>query len=245
MADSAEQSHSWLHQRFLNARNRLQRRSILNEQDIEARFTKTYHLNYWGSVESRSGSGSTAEATQQIRRMLPEVIKQFGVRRLFDAPCGDFNWMQLLRPSLDVDYTGGDIVRPMIEHLSQTHADARTRFVHFDITRSDFPDVDLWLCRDCLFHLSYADARRALEGFARSSIPYVLMTTHLNDGQFVNRDISTGDYRSMDLFSAPYSLPRDVLFRFDDPTSARREMCLWSREQIVAALAAHSWPAAA
>ena len=35
------------------------------------------------------------------------------IKRLFDAPCGDFNWMKEVH-LLDVDYIGGDIVSSLV-----------------------------------------------------------------------------------------------------------------------------------
>jgi hypothetical protein len=96
------------------------------------------------------------------------------------------------------------------------------------------------ICRDCLFHLSYADARRVLENFLASGIPYLLTTTHRNDGALVNRDIETGDFRMIDLFEAPFCLPKTPLARIDDwlTPDPEREMCLWSRDQVAHGLEA-------
>ena len=242
MADHNDDSQGpagWLGQRLRNLRSKLQRREIIGQPDIESRFTKTYELNYWGDAESRSGAGSTMDHTVNVRKMLPAVIEQFGIRSLFDAPCGDFNWMRTLRHQLPVDYIGGDIVRMLIDENQYSYQADTTRFIHFDITRDPFPAVDLWFCRNCLSYLSHDDIWRALENFARSSIPYVLLTTRINPGVSVNRDIETGDWRPTFLFDAPFFLPPDVLFRFDDylPPDVGREMCLWTREQIVATLA--------
>lgn len=235
--DSSHQP-SWLAQRLLNLRNKIQRRQVFSQPDIEGRFTKNYEINFWGDEESRSGSGSTMEYTANVRRMLPEVIAAFPISSMFDAPCGDFNWMRTLQPQLPIKYVGGDIVRPMIEKNQATYGSEKARFIHADITKDPFPAVDLWFCRDCLFHLSYADTRRALENFARSNVPYILTTTHVGDGSFANRDIDTGDFRPIDLFAAPYFMPCDVLFRFEDmlPGDIGREMCLWTREQVITAL---------
>jgi hypothetical protein len=60
-----------------------------------------------------------------------------------------------------------------------------------------------------------------------------------NHGDINNLDIATGDFHLIDLFSAPYNFDANVLFRIDDtiPNEKPREMCLWSREQIMAAMA--------
>lgn len=204
----------------------------------EGVFTRIYANNDWKSDESASGEGSTLAYTAGLRQALPALFEKFAVRSMFDAPCGDFNWMRVLLEDVRIDYTGGDIVKTLVDENAARYGGPTRRFVHFDLTRDAFPRADLWFCRDCLFHLSFDDTRRALRRFVDSDIPYVLTTTHKNRDGFVNRDIPTGSYKPMDLFSAPYNFPRDVLYRIDDWVAPfpEREMCLWSRQQIAAAL---------
>jgi hypothetical protein len=61
-----------------------------------------------------------------------------------------------------------------------------------------------------------------------------LTTTHYNDKNFKNTDISTGDFRLLDLFSAPFNFDKNVLYQIDDWIDGYppRSMILLSREQI-------------
>src|ERR1700758_3448541 len=86
------------------------RQDILTEGPIKDKFTKIYKNNYWLSSESVSGSGSTLKYTRNLREQLPLIVADFGIKSIFDGPCGDFNWMQHVLPNLKVDYVGGDIV---------------------------------------------------------------------------------------------------------------------------------------
>jgi hypothetical protein len=137
-----------------------------------------------------------------------------------------------------VDYVGGDIVSPLIETLNSQYRNKKTRFIHIDLTKDAFPKVDLMICRDCLFHLPFEDARLILKNFIASKSSYFLSTTHQNHLGFKNRDIQTGDFRRIDLFAAPYFLPATPLRRIDDwiPPHPEREICLWSREQVMSAI---------
>jgi hypothetical protein len=225
------------------ARGRVQRRAtrrLIAADAIEERFTRIYESNHWGDAESVSGEGSSLAYTRGLRAALPGLFERHAVRRLLDAPCGDFNWMQHVLREHPLDYVGGDIVGSLARRLQEQHGQPRRRFMQIDITRGPLPGADLWLCRDCLFHLSYADIARALQVFLASDIPYLLTTTHLNqDGRFLNTDIRTGDFRRIDLFAAPFHFPPDVLATIDDwcePEPPRR-MCLWRRDQVAAALA--------
>jgi hypothetical protein len=138
----------------------------------------------------------------------------------------------------DLDYTGGDIVLPLIESLNVKYRGEKTTFIHLDLTKDKFPYTDMMICRDCLFHLSYRDTKMALQNFVDSKIPYLLTSTHGNNNTFQNRDILTGNFRHIDLFSAPYHFPTDVAYRIVEQKSPEpiREMCLWTRDQVVSAL---------
>ncbi len=209
--------------------------SVYHSPSVEERFTKIFAKNLWGDEESLSGVGSTLEHTENIRRYLPELIDAFSITSVFDAPCGDFNWMKLVLTKIKTKYIGGDIVKPLIDINNLHYRNPSTTFIHFDIIKDKFPRADLWICRDCLFHLSFDDTFRALERFVESDIPYVLTSTYKNIVEFKNVDIESGSWRLVDLFSAPYCFDKNVLFRIDDWVIPHppREMCLWSRDQVI------------
>jgi hypothetical protein len=202
-------------------------------------FSKIYGASrYWGSTESASGPGSTLAYTANLRRYLPRLFKEFSVTSIYDAPCGDFNWMKLVLQKSNITYYGADIVPAIIDKLRRQYATPTVSFECGDITLSEFPKVDLWFCRDCLFHLSNRDIILALRNFLTSGTPLILTTTHLNTAGFENIDIRTGGFRLIDLFSPPYFFPQETLARIPDWIEPwpPREMCLWSREQVAGAV---------
>lgn len=204
----------------------------------EEKFQAIYEHNLWGNDESVSGAGSTFRQTVNLREKLPQVFTDYSVKKVFDAPCGDFNWMKHLLPTVAVEYIGGDVVRPLIAANRENFASDTVSFVDLDLISDDYPQSDLMICRDCLFHFSYADTKSALQRFIDSQTPYLLTTTHINSTGFENRDIETGSFRLMDLFKAPYSFPSPPLLVIDDwlPPEPERQMCLWSREQVISVL---------
>ena len=66
---------------------------------------------------------------------------------------------------LPVDYIGGDIVAPLIAQLNTQYKNKRTKFRHMDIIHDEFPKADLMICRDCMPHLSFDQARQMLDNF--------------------------------------------------------------------------------
>jgi len=158
--------------------------------------------NTWGDAESRSGMGSNLLYTETLRAELPPLIEEFGFRSMLDIPCGDFFWMRLL--TLDLTYVGGDIVPRLVERNQSLFGGERRRFAQLDIVCDRLPKVDLVFCRDCLVHLSYEDAFRALSNIKRSGSTYLLTTTYVDRQS--NRDIRTGDWRTLNLRLPPFGL---------------------------------------
>lgn len=220
---------------FRRARYKRLRGGLGETADREAVFTEIYQHNLWGEIESRSGAGSTLAFTAALREALPDLLRRHGVSTVLDAPCGDFHWMQAVRLPDGVAYIGADIVAPMVARLAQEHAAPGRRFVHLDLTTGPFPRHDLWLCRDCLFHLSYADIAKVWRAFLASPGQFALLTSHTaQDGRpVVNRDIATGDARPIDLTAAPFHLPAPLEAITDfTPPSHPRIVGLWSRAQL-------------
>lgn len=195
----------------------------------KANFDEIAAGNLWGSAESLSGGGSGVERTEPYRRALKALIEKRGFKSMFDAPCGDMNWMPLALEDMRIDYIGGDISPSLIERNRARFP--KLKFIDFDITKDEFPAVDVWHCRDCLFHLSYRDIDLALRNFLRSGVPFALITNHR--GLIRNVDIESGGWRYLDLKREPFDLPAPEAsladYRFGD---LPRFVELWSRQQI-------------
>ena len=202
-------------------------------------FYSIYKANFWGSEESRSGVGSERDFSMAYLEGLRALIKDRGFRRIFDAPCGDLNWMVGLARDPQIDYVGGDISPSLIADLKQRLPEIDLR--HFDICQDAFPQADVWHCRDCLFHLPFSDIRRALENFVHSEIPFALLTTH-SARLHRNLDVAAGGFRYLDLERAPISLdPAESYLRDYRPgRDFPRFVGLWSRTAVANALS--RWP---
>jgi hypothetical protein len=206
--------------------------------ELKAVFEDIATHNKWRNSESRSGAGSTLIYTINLRSQLEVFTRKFRVKSFFDAPCGDFNWMREVHFPRRMRYLGGDIASSLIAANSQRYTTASTTFRNFDIVADPFPEADVWFCRDCLFHLSNNYILQALRNFCGSDIKLLMMTNHINATGFANTDIKSGQFRLVDFYQAPFRLPREVLFRIADYVHPfpPREMCVWTREQIAAAL---------
>ena len=105
-------------------------------------FTRIYAGNLWGDGNSVSGHGSNLEATAAVRDALPELFREFDIRSVLDAPCGDFLWMKDVVRSLDC-YTGMDIVPDLVAQNTARYLLPNVTFRCGDIAADPLPRADL------------------------------------------------------------------------------------------------------
>jgi hypothetical protein len=208
---------------------------VFNQGTVEKRMTRIYKSNYWGNKESVSGPGSTLVSTQGLILQLPLLIKRLKIQSIFDAPCGDFNWMKRVLEDLDIRYLGGDIVQDLIDINTKKYSSDQVKFQQFNISQDKFPYSDLWLSRHIFFHLSFHDIAGALENFLESKSTYILTTNSLVEDNYINRDIESGGWRPVDLFGAPFNFPTQVLATIQDyaPPASPTNLILLHRDQLI------------
>ena len=222
---------------FKSFKKDMLRKKILEFEKTEDRFSEIYKSNYWSDSESRSGKGSNFQSTENIRLHLPIILNKHNIKSIFDAPCGDLNWMMHILKKIDIMYHGSDIVSDIISYNKEKYENENIRFSKLDITKDKLPRSDLMICRDLLFHLSYKDIFLFFENFLSSEINYLLINSHSNNSNiFENKDIITGDFRLLDIFSEPLNFKKEFIYKFDDRDIDEiknfKMMYLFKKEQI-------------
>ncbi len=184
---------------------------MLNLTSNKDKFTQIHQNNLWQSEESVSGVGSEIDYTKNLRAEIPKIVNQFSIKKMVDAPCGDFNWMQHLLSKTPIKYHGFDIVDGLVAENNKNFATDNIEFSVADICNDKLPDCDLLMVRDCLFHLCYDDINRFLSHLAQCDYKYLFTTTHIitSEQNFVNKDIVTGDFRLINLFEKPFIFAKD------------------------------------
>jgi len=125
-------------------------------------------------------------------------------------------------------YIGVDIVQDMISRNNARFGNANTRFLDLDITNDIVLTVDLILCRQCLFHLSFSEIRAALLNFKASMSMYLLTTHHPNTKE--NVDVVTGSCRALNWTRPPFNFP-DPLASIGEDYSGQC-LALWRLDDI-------------
>lgn len=157
-------------------------------------FEKIYASGEWGADGTpgyNSGTGSSDVFSQLYVETIREYIRSHGIRQIVDLGCGDFRVGRQIIEGEEWDYTGIDIVRPLIEHLNERCAGPHVRFLCRDLIDDTLPDADLYLIRQVLQHLNNEQIMKIVE---KSKAPHVIVTEHLPVGRRVlpNRDKPVG-----------------------------------------------------
>lgn len=199
-----------------------------SKEELNRIFTSYYHNNSWGSLESRSGPGSTVYESQQLIIQLPELLKQLKITTILDAPCGDFNWMK----EIDLDgyqYTGVDIVADCISANQGKYGCSNITFLVKEIMHDPLPKADIILCRDALVHFSNDGVAKTVQNFKKSGSTY-LLTTHFPH-ILSNKNIQLGDWRPINFTLEPfYFCEPQIMIKETLPI---KTMALWKLDEII------------
>lgn len=178
--------------------------SYLNDYDNEKKFSKVYKENLFKGEKSRSGEGSDLVQTAVIRSAIPELLQEYNIKTMVDAPCGDWFWMREVDLG-KIQYTGIDIVPDLIQKNNNEFSSDNVSFKHKNIAQEIVPQTDVILCRDCLVHLSFADAVEVIKNFKKSGSIYLLTTTFTERNK--NEDLGSGFWRVLNMQQAPFNFP--------------------------------------
>lgn len=194
------------------------------EATLGERFRAIYDRKIWvqkKGQESLSGLGSELISTVGIRNELPKILARLGCRRLVDVGCGDWTWMRHV--PLECDYIGLDVV-PSVISANRIFERDGVSFEVLDAVREALPKADVMLCREVLFHLSFADGCRLIANMKRAA-DCLLLTT--DTSIWFNSDIESGDFRLLNLEQRPYLLPPPNQVIWDEAVADGRLIGVW------------------
>lgn len=179
----------------------------LRNMGLKEKFSEVYEKNIFGGSVSRSGEGSDLSQTAIIRREIPKLLQELGIKTFLDAPCGDWYWMREV--DLPVErYIGLDIVDALVAKNQSAFGNSTISFQCMNLANGDLPKADLIFSRDCLVHLSFTDALKIIANFKRSGAKYLLTTTFTD--REMNEDLGGGFWRPLNMQLAPFNFPKPI-----------------------------------
>jgi SAM-dependent methyltransferase len=187
-------------------------------------FHRIYAQNTWGSEGGGdgdafySGPGSDNVPARVYAEGIRKFIADHGIRSIVDLGCGDFRVARMIVED-GVDYTGVDIVEPLIQQNNRRFGNKSTRFACLDITNDPLPSGELCLLREVLQHLSNAEILQILPKL--SQYRYAIYSDYQPSPErncVPNRDIAHGQDTRIWLDSAlfldkpPFNTATELLF---------------------------------
>ena len=209
---------------------------FISKQNLKDRFSIIHKNNYWDNSETVSGPGSTMKNTVNLRKKLTEIIEKYKIKSIFDAPCGDCNWIKGIIRNSSVKYIGADIVDEIIKKNKKKFNYKNTFFYKKDITKNNLPKTDLFICRDFMFHLSFQDIYIFLNNLKKTNSKYLLISNHFKgkNKKNINRDIISGDFRKIDIFQPPFNFKKNYEMVIDDYCDGTKKyLYLFKREEFI------------
>lgn len=201
-------------------------------------FSEVYRHRKWGNDGGGSGGGSTLNATASVRKYFNDffIKKKIKHARFLDAPCGAMLWQPALLEDIErivpnFHYVGMDIVPDLIKtHQERFKNHTNWKFLVGDISSTPLPAVDMIICRDVFFHLTFEKIMCAINNFSKSGSKYLFATS--NPGARNHRmsvglglPLNEGGFRDVDLRRSPLNLPAPVDVLHEKESS--RIMAVW------------------
>ncbi len=194
-------------------------------KNLKNTFSEIYIKNSWGGVNSASGPGSDLIQTKLIIEEIPNLIIKHNIKKITDAPCGDFFWMSnVISKVYDYidSYTGLDIVDKLIDENKIKYKKDKINFFSQDLTKSTLNYSDLIICRDCFLHLSYKNIYKILENFKKSGSNLLLVSTYTQHENFdVDEFFPAG--RALNLEKPPFNLEKSLALINENCTEGNGE----------------------
>ena len=193
--------------------------------------TDIYTKNAWGCQESRSGSTSTLERTEELRKQLHLFFETFEIKSILDCGCGDWTWMSHVDLS-NVEYLGVDIVDPLLEYLQTNYAKGTSiQFQKMDVMEDPPETADIWLVRDLLCLYPVSSYGVFFKRFLESGSKYIALTSveteEPNDAGIL------GIWRKLNLKTPPFGLDTPIYSMTDGKQwNKQKSLCVFTREQI-------------
>lgn len=187
-------------------------------------FRKIYNNNEWNGSESISGCGSTLSETENIRKLITDIILEYKIHTLLDIPCGDFWWFSHIKILENINYTGWDILPELIQTNKFKYP-----LYNFEIKNitEDIPEKnDLIVCRDLLVHLSNDNILKSLNNIKFNNKNSLLLSTTFNISTHPE-NIIDGAWRQINLQGFPFNLGIPLKIIDDSVNWKYKKIALW------------------
>jgi 2-polyprenyl-3-methyl-5-hydroxy-6-metoxy-1,4-benzoquinol methylase len=144
--------------------------------------------------ESLSGPGSHLSNAKEVISLVNNTVKKYNIQSILDLGCGDFNWLKEVDLK-NVKYMGWDACPKMIENNNKKYGNNDVKFFTKDIVLEHYPNVDLIICRDVLFHMKKSISKKIINN-VKNKCKYFISTSFKK----VNKNSGIGESLDWDFY---------------------------------------------
>jgi len=168
-----------------------------NEYEV---FNNIYNKGGWDNVGS--GSGSLVKNNSEYITLLHKIIDYTpNINSIVDIGCGDWKIMKEL--NIKKSYIGLDCSDVIINKNIKKYEKDNIKFKHSNAVLDELPDGDLCIIKDVLQHLPFSDINTILNKIKK--FKYCVITNDYVEKNS-NKDIITGNYRSLNILLDPFNV---------------------------------------
>ena len=199
-------------------------------------FDKIYERKSWGEEGNGSGTGSMLHTTVSVRNFITDLIQNQGVRKIVDVSVGGMTWWpEVLDQFPEVEFFGYDIsLIKTKENKEKFREKSNWKFYFADlVSKKDYPDCDLIICRHTLNHLSKEDVLKSIDNLKQVNYRFLGITQHAVNEIDIQKYIQFDTpgcivYRPINLSGEPIGMPRPIM-EIDD-ADAENIQINWQRK---------------
>lgn len=177
-------------------------------------FDKIYERKSWGDEGNGSGTGSMMHTTVSIRSLIVDLIQNHGVKKIVDVSVGGMTWWPtVLEQFPEVEFYGYDISLIKTKENKERFSERKDWKFYFGdlVSKKDYPECDLLVCRHTLNHLSSEDVLKCIENLKKIKCRFLGITQHpINEleqeEQILPDTPGCIDYRPINLLVPPISM---------------------------------------
>ena len=174
-------------------------------------FIDYFERGFWANRTGSSGPNSDPALTPILRENLQALLREFSIRSLVDAGCGDANLFQHM-DIRGIEYLGLECVEGLVSHAQSRFQDfSHMRFQHQDVVFEPLPKADLILSRDVVHYLPNDLIQVFLNNVKRSGARYLLITHNTHSSLSANSPTELGIFRPVNLTQRPFCWPKPLL----------------------------------
>ena len=204
----------------------------VNSNNLIKVFTEVYETNKWGdndnpNYEGSSGLGSAIWYNKKTYiPFIHKFLKKYKINSVVDLGCGDFRIGLLLYGKKNIDYTGYDAYKGVVEYNNEKFKENKIfQFIHSDFTsvkdRENIKNADLCIIKDVLQHLPNDIIIKFMDYIIKSNkFKYILIincynTTPENTKDY-RKDIVGGEFSSLSALRYPLNkYDAKVIYKWD------------------------------